>query len=222
MPPFAQRFHGIEAHKHLRLLRSVFALATSVLSVTVFQVAAQEQPGALPNVLRIYREEIKQGKGAAHENTEAAFAKLYAKYKVPANYLGFTRTAGPSEAWFLEAHDSIKSIQDTDAFIEKSRARVETTKWDSMDGELRLNSRSFIAVLHPEVTYRADQFMQELPKTRYFGITMMRVKPYMDMQFWKRANSLSPRIKGQASNNRLRFIRLCRAERLELISSSRP
>ena len=49
-------------------LSTIGALSTGVLFATVFQAMAQDAP-ALPKVLRIYREEIKQGKDAAHEKT---------------------------------------------------------------------------------------------------------------------------------------------------------
>jgi len=147
-------------------LSSIGALCASVIFVTGFQAVAQDAP-ALPKVLRIFREEIKQGKDVAHEKTEANFAKLAAKHKFPTNYLGCNVVAGPSEAWFFEAHDSFKTIQASNDMREKNAAmKADLSMADSMDGELRVNATSMIAILRADLSYRASQFAQELPKTR--------------------------------------------------------
>jgi len=162
-------------------LRSIgCAFCASVLFVTVFQAAAQEAP-ALPKVLRIFREEVKQGKGAAHEKSEAAFVKMFGKYKYPAFALGCDVMAGPTEAWFFEAHDSMMSIQNVVGMVEKNAAmRTDFANLDGVDGELRTNSSTMIAVLRDDLSYRASQFAQELPKTRYFAMTIMRIRPFTD------------------------------------------
>lgn len=151
--------------------------------VTGFQAVAQEAPG-LPKVLRIFREEIKQGKDMAHEKTEANFAKMSAKHKLQTYYLGCTVVAGPSEAWFFEAHESFKDIQAADELRDKNPAlKADMGMADSMDGDLRVNATTMIAVLRDDLSYRASQFAQELPKMRYFNLTIARIRPFTDMRF---------------------------------------
>jgi len=163
-------------------LRTIGALCASACFVTGFQAVAQEAAG-LPKVLRIYREEIKQGKDAAHEKTEANFARMAAKHKVP-NYLGCNVVAGPSEAWYFEAHDSFKSIQAADDMRATNAAmKTDMAMADSMDGELRVNASSMIAVLRNDLSYRGSQFAQDLPKMRYFTMTIARIRPFTDMRF---------------------------------------
>jgi hypothetical protein len=159
-------------------LRSIgCALCASVFFVTVFQAGAQEAP-ALPKVLRIFREEVKQGRGAAHEKTEASFVKMFTKYKYPVYSIGCDVLAGPTEAWFFEAHDSFKSIQNAETMIEKNAAiKADFASLDSMDGELRTNSTTMIAVLRDELSYHASQFAQDLPKARYFSMSINRIRP---------------------------------------------
>src|ERR1051325_3082743 len=99
------------------MLRPLSALWTSVLLLTGFQAVAQDAP-ALPKVLRIFREEIKQGKTAAHEKTESSFVKMLNKYKYPVFSLGCDVLAGPSEAWFFEGHDSFKSIETVEGMVD--------------------------------------------------------------------------------------------------------
>lgn len=165
-------------------LRSIgCAFCASVLFVTVFQAAAQETP-ALPKVLRIFREEIKQGRNAAHEKSEASWSKVLGKYKYTAHSIGCDVIAGPTEAWFFEAHDSMMSIQNVVNMAEKNAAmKADFANLDGVDGELRTNSSTMIAVFRDDLSYRARQFAQELPKTRYFAMTIMRIRPFMDARF---------------------------------------
>ena len=164
-------------------LRTVGALCAGVFLVTGYQAVGQDAP-ALPKVLRIYREEIKQGKDSAHEKTEANFAKMAMKHKSPAYYLGCNVVAGPSDTWFFEAHDSFKTIQAAVDMREKNAAmKADLSMADTMDGELRVNATSMIAVLRDDLSYRASQFAQELPKTRYFSMTIVRIRPFSDMRF---------------------------------------
>lgn len=164
-------------------LRAIGAWGAGVCLITMFQAAAQDAPG-LPKVLRIFREEIKQGKSAAHEKSEASFAKMFGKYKYGAYTLGCVMVAGPSEAWFFEGHESIKSIQNVDATVDKNAAmKAEFATLDGADGELRTNSTTMIAVLRDDLSYRADEFAKDLAKTRYFELTIMRVRPFLDARF---------------------------------------
>src|SRR5947209_5875750 len=116
-------------------LRSIGTLVGSVLSVTVIQAVAQEaQAPSLPPVLRIFREEVKQGKDTAHEKTEASYAKTFLKYKYPAYSIGCNVLAGPSEAWFFEGHDSIMSIQKVGDMVDKNAAfKSDMANLDSLD-----------------------------------------------------------------------------------------
>ena len=161
-------------------LRSIGgALATGVLIVTVLPVAAQEE--SLPPVLRIFREEIKQGKSAAHEKTEASFVKMLTKHKYPNYSLACDVVAGPSEAWFFEGHDSFKSVENAEMMVEKNPAiRADFSLLDATDGELRVNSSTMLAVFRDDLSYRAVQFATELGKTRYFTMSIVRARPYMD------------------------------------------
>jgi hypothetical protein len=166
-------------------LRSIGTLMASVLSVTVMQAVAQEaQAPGLPPVLRIFREEVKQGKDTAHEKTEASYVMTFTKYKYPAYSLGCNVVAGPSEAWFFEAHPSMMSIQKVNELVDKNAAmKSEMANLDSLDGELRSGSTTMIAVLRTDLSYRGSEFAKELGKTRYFSVGILRIRPFTDMRF---------------------------------------
>ena len=162
--------------------RTLCALVASAALSLGFQAVAQEG-AALPKVIRVFREEIKQGREAAHVKSEASFSKMQMKYKYPAYVLGLDAAAGPSEAWFIEGHDSFESIQNADMSVEKNNAmKADFTTFESTDGELRTNSRTMLAVLRPELSYKAGQFMGMLPKMRYMSTTIVRIRPRTDIR----------------------------------------
>ena len=75
-------------------------LATGfLLSAAPFTQAQSTEPSRL---MRIVREDIKSGKGAAHERVESAFARAFSKGGYP-SYIGMDAMTGATQAWFLEA-----------------------------------------------------------------------------------------------------------------------
>ena len=88
-------------------------LASGALCAATFILSAQ-QPGP-PKVLRIFREDVKEGKGSAHEKVETRWAQTMARLKYPANTLALTSLTGTSQAWFLEGHDSFAAIGDAES-----------------------------------------------------------------------------------------------------------
>jgi hypothetical protein len=146
---------------------------TSGLLCAIAVPLASQAPTDPPRVLRIIREDIKEGKGAAHAKSEHAFMQEAARLKYPANILGMTSITGASQAWFLEAHDSFGAVEATMAAFEKPDAQY--AKLDELDSELRTSSRVWLAAYHPELSYRGQEFMQALPKARYVNISIVRM-----------------------------------------------
>ena len=157
-------------------------LGAALLAGAAIQLSAQP-PSEPPKVLRIFREDIKEGKNVAHEKTEANFVQALARLKYPNNVLAMTTLTGMNQAWFLEAHDSFESIGKAEAFAEKEAVKVEMEKMDALDSEYRSSSRSWIAVYHPEMSYRAKELVETLPKARYFNVIIMRVRQERDQEF---------------------------------------
>jgi hypothetical protein len=143
-----------------------------------------QQPSGPPPVLRIFREDIKEGKSAAHEKTEAAFMQAAAKANYPAHILGLTSITGTSLAIFLEGHDTFASIMDSQAVMDKPEFGVI----DAADAEVRINQRSMLAVYRPELSYAADKV--DLSKMRFFSIETIRVREGPDQKFEEAAKAL--------------------------------
>ncbi len=163
------------------------AMGTSVIGVALLccslSVFAQPTPGGWPppKVLQIYREEIKPGKGAAHEQVEAGWPKAFAKANWPTNYLAITSSTGPSEAWFLTGYDSLEAWEKDSRNIEKNPAlRKELQQLEARDGELRSGGRSVVALYREDLSYQPNF---DMPKMRYFRIITFRVRQGHDTQF---------------------------------------
>src|SRR3989304_8303900 len=95
-------------------VRRTVALAVAGVGLLwqgVAPVLAQNDPPKPPPIVSIYREQVKPGKGGAHEKSEMAWVQAYAKAKAPAHYVAMTSVTGPDEAWFIEARDSFASVQ---------------------------------------------------------------------------------------------------------------
>jgi hypothetical protein len=118
----------------------------------------------------MFREEIKEGKGAAHERTEAAFMAAAEKAKYPAHILALTSLTGTSLAVFLEGHATFASIAKAQGALDTP----EFGKLDRADAEMRTSQRSVLAVYRGDLSYAAGKM--DLPKARFFTIETIRVK----------------------------------------------
>jgi hypothetical protein len=136
-----------------------------------------QQPSGPPAVLRIFREDVKEGKGPAHEKTEAAFMQTAAKEKYPAHILGLTSLTGTAVAVFLEGHDTFASIADSQAVMDKPEFGV----LDAADAAVRVNQRSMLAVYRPDLSYAAGKI--SLPKMRFFNIETIRIRQGQGLAF---------------------------------------
>jgi hypothetical protein len=59
-----------------------------VLYLLTAGLLCAQPPGGAPKMLRIYREDIKEGKGSAHAKVEMRWAQTLARLKYPANLTG--------------------------------------------------------------------------------------------------------------------------------------
>jgi hypothetical protein len=160
----------------IRTLCSLLGIGLLGAAAPLLPAQNAHQP---PKFLLIVREDIKEGKGAAHEQSESRFMRAAAAAKFPANILGLNSITGTAQAWFLEAYDSFESI-------EKSRAAMhnpELGTLDALDGEFRSGSRSLIAIYRPDLSFHGQQLMQTLPKMRYFNVITMRARPDHEQDF---------------------------------------
>jgi hypothetical protein len=161
-------------------MTSIRSLLGSGMLYAAFQLSAQTPEP--PKVIHILREDIKEGKSAAHAKSEEKFVQAMTrnKNKFPANFLGLSSLTGPSQVWFLEAHDSLVSVGDTMAFEDQT---PEFATLDALDAEYRTGSRSVIAAYRADLSYHGTQLMEVLPKARLFNVITIRIRFEHDLEF---------------------------------------
>jgi len=155
-------------------------MRTTLLCTTaiVFSAWAAEpgQPEP-PAVVRVYVEQLKPGKAVVHETSESAFARAFARANYPAHYLALSAMSGPEEVWFVEEFGSFadveKSVKAADAPALKSDLKAA---W-AADGELLSGAHSLIGVYRKDISYRDEEAMAGLAKTRYVNVITVRLKP---------------------------------------------
>jgi hypothetical protein len=143
------------------------------------QMAAQIQeaaPAPVPKVLMVVREQIKEGREAAHAKAEEAWPRIFSKGNVTTHYVGMTAESGPSEAWFLEPYDSFGGMEKARAEIEQSPLAADLEVANVQDGELRTGSRTLLAVYRGDLSFHPAEAMSSLPKCRHMGVTVLRIK----------------------------------------------
>src|ERR1035438_2259162 len=141
------------------------------------QMAAQIQGAATaPKVLMVVREQIKEGREAAHAKAEEAWPRIFSKGNVTTHYVGMTAESGPSEAWFLEPYDSFGGMEKARGEIEQSPLAADLEVANVQDGELRTGSRTLLAVYRGDLSFHPAEAMSSLPKCRHMGVTVLRIK----------------------------------------------
>ena len=148
----------------------VLAAALLLSGVSLIQAQSTEPP----HLLRIFREDIKSGKGAAHQQVEAAYARAFAKSDY-SKYFALENLTGTNQAWFLESDESYEAMDKAIHVAETEPLKTTLERLDAQDGELRTGERGMIAVYHPELSYLPVP--GNVAKARFFMINTVRVRP---------------------------------------------
>ncbi len=167
----------------------ILILAVGVALGAAGSLLAQEKaPMGPPKVVQIFREEVKFGKGSAHEKNEAAFADVFKRAKWPTTYLAISSMTGPSEAWFLVGYDSFEAVEKESQATEKATAfQAEQTRLLEKDAEYVSNGRSIVAFHRADLDYKAPVNIGQM---RYFRITSYRVRPGHEPDFVEAAKTV--------------------------------
>ncbi len=148
------------------------------LSATTLLIsgAAWAQAPAPAKYIRIFREEVKVGKGAAHEKFEVAYPQAFAKASWPRHYIAMTSISGPGEAWFIEGHDSMASIEQDEQASQKNAAlQAELEGLSARDADFISSLRVIVARYREDLSYRASP--PNLAKARYMWVYTDRIRP---------------------------------------------
>lgn len=158
----------------------VFAVCVFV-STAVQAAAQQAAPTGPPKVLSMFREDIKAGRGTAHENVETGYVRAMQKAKWPIYYLAMTPAFGGTDAWFVTAYDSFAALQkDRDSSTKNAQLTADTDRMDALDAEFRTGQRSIVCLLNEELSYGKPI---DISQMRFFSITTVRVRPGHDDEY---------------------------------------
>lgn len=167
-----------------RYLAAFFAISLFLAGAAhALAQATPSTPGGPPKVLQIFREEVRVGKGAAHEKFEAeGFVQTFAKANWPTHYLAMTTISGPSEAWFLTPYDSFEAWEKDRQATEKAPGLLgQLDRLGEKDAEFITNGRSIVAILRPELSYRREGV--NIFTMRYVAVTTYSVRPGHNADF---------------------------------------
>ncbi len=138
-------------------------------------------PTTQPNLLQIYREEVKVGHLAEHEKIEVGWPAAYEKAKSPYYYLAFVSLTGVPEAWFVSPFESHQALGESMKLErENSFLASELPRLQRADAEHLTGLRSI------QATARKDLSHGDYPDTakqRFWEITTFRVRPGHEAEF---------------------------------------
>ncbi|HEY7516439.1 MAG TPA: hypothetical protein VIC87_18255 [Vicinamibacteria bacterium] len=125
-----------------------------------------------PKVMTIFREEVKPGRQAAHEKSEAQWPATLRKANSKGLYLAMS---SGDQVWFLNPYASFAAIE-TQAKEDEANTLL-TADLDRLwaaDGEMLSRTSSLTVVFNEELSYRTDW---DVAKIRYYGVDTVRVQP---------------------------------------------
>ena len=165
------------------------ALALSAANTAFAQTGL---PTTQPNLLQIYREELKVGHAAEHEKVEAGWPAAYEKAKSPYYYLALVSLTGPAEAWFVAPYESHQALGES-MKLDRGNAvlAAELARLQRADAEHLTQGRTIMAVARKDLSHGE---YPETAKQRFWEITTFRVRPGRDADFAAAAKAYSAAV----------------------------
>ena len=160
--------------------KSLLFLFASCLFVSA-SLEARGQAGPPPKVLSIFREEVKAGRGSAHEKVEAGYIRAFQRAKWPVYSLAMTAAVGGTDAWFMTAYDSFAAMdKDRQNFEKATQLIADFERLDIVDADFRTGQRSIVCVLNEELSFGGPFDVSQM---RYFSVNTVRVRPGHDDEY---------------------------------------
>lgn len=164
------------------MMKNTIGLAV-VLGLCAADVARAQTslPTSQPNLLQIFREEVKPGRAAEHERVEVGWPAAFEKAKSPYYYLALVSLTGAPEAWFIAPFDSHKTLGES-VKLERDNAilAAELSRLSRADADHLNSVRTIHAVARKDLSHGA---YPDLAKQRYWEVTTFRVRPGRDADF---------------------------------------
>jgi hypothetical protein len=161
--------------------RGSIVLVAAMLLLGFTSAAFAQEATPPPNIIQIFREEVKVGHGPAHARTEAGWPRAFAKANWPVHYLAVTSVTGPQEAWFIAGYESMAAWEQDQKSIEKNTAlQAEMDRLSEVDSQHLNGYRGVVARYRADLSHRPGVSM---PNMRYFSIAIVRVRPGHNQEY---------------------------------------
>jgi hypothetical protein len=145
-------------------------------------VAAQV-PTVPPQVIWVFREDVKPARGYLHEAVEHGYAQHWAKSGVKP-YLALDAISGnASETMFVSSYPTWQAFEDDFKTFGKASSGPEFASLAKQEAELVSGVRAMVATYREDLSYRGDRLVQQLPQARYLMVRTIRVKPGHEENF---------------------------------------
>jgi len=135
---------------------------------------AQSLPTSQPNILQIFREEVKVGHAADHAKIEAGWPAAFEKAQSPYTYIALVAMTGLPEVWFVSPFESHEAMADSFKREDEPTLAAELARLQKADAEHITSGRSILATARKDLSRGA---FPETAKQRFYEITILRVRP---------------------------------------------
>ena len=164
----------------MRQFATHLSLALTLLAPAA--VTAQTMPAAATNnVLRIYRETVKPGKGDAHDALENAWSTAMDAAKQTTPQLAIKAMSGAEESWYISAFPNWAEMEKSNQAYEASPAFAAINKrFSAQEPEFLSDGRGLILTLRPDLSYGGPG---EMGTSRYLSVTRISVRPGHTAEF---------------------------------------
>ncbi|MBZ5618459.1 MAG: hypothetical protein LAQ69_07015 [Acidobacteriia bacterium] len=176
--------------------RSALRVLTASLVYAGASLVLAQEPA---HIIRIFREDIKSGRSAAHEKVEMAYVRAFSKSKYP-SYLALESVTGQNQAWFLERYDSYAALEEAIHISEAEPLKTTLQQLDAQDGEQRSGDRGMIAIYQKDLSYLP--VAANLVKARFVTINMVRLRPGHNADFAEMRTLVNAAFQKSASQQR--------------------
>jgi hypothetical protein len=157
-------------------MKTPFLVVAATLAASAAVTLAQTPAPAAPaKMIRIFREQVKPGKGPAHQKFEASWVQAVTRGGSKMHYLALDAVTGSPETWFIEGHDSFEALA---AAIKEDEANTAmTSQLEAMaaqESDFLTNAQAIIARYREDLSYRASP--PNLGQARFMWVYRETVK----------------------------------------------
>jgi hypothetical protein len=156
----------------MKRLTPLLLVAAMLVPLAAF---AQQHMGP-PPLLQIIREDVKPGKGIAHEKYETSWTQafVHAKYTTPG--IGMTAVTGPNEAWFISGFADLAAFEaDQKKLYTDPATKAVMQQYAPGDADYISGTRTILARYREDLSYNAGNI--NIGEMRYFQVTTVRIRP---------------------------------------------